>query len=357
MFEGMNYKAIMQRMLDRIPEDMDKREGSVIWDALSPAALELELAYIYLDYILLQGFADTQERSFLIRRAAERGITPDPASKAILKGEFTPADIDLAGKRFSLGKLNYTALEKIEGEAGAWKLECESAGAIGNGSFGTLIPIEYIEGLQTARIAALLIPGEDEQGTESLREEYFASYTSINYGGNIAGYLKMALDIPGVGAARVTPAWQGGGTIEITILDADYNAATDTLIEEAQQIIDPKQDGRGDGLAFIDHIVTIDTATAETVNVAAAIEFETGYSWSTMQGTVQEAIEKYFAELRKAWADVENIIVRTAQIESRILALDGVVDISGTTLNGAAGNLTLAARAIPELGTVTNDGA
>jgi len=283
MFEGMNYKAIMQRMLDRIPEDMDKREGSVIWDALSPAALELEIAYIYMDYVLLQAFADTQEREYLIRRAAERGIAPDPASRAILKGEFTPVGIDLKGRRFSLGKLNYTALEPIEGETGAWQMECETAGADGNRAFGALIPIEYIDGLRTAELTALLIPGEDEQSTESLREEYFASYTSIDYGGNIAGYLKMALDIPGVGAARVTPAWKGGGTIEITILDANYNAATDTLIQEVQGIIDPKQDGRGDGLAFIDHIVTVDTATVETVNAAMNVEFESGYSWDTMQ--------------------------------------------------------------------------
>lgn len=356
MFENQTYKAIMQRMLDRIPEDMDKREGSVIWDALSPAALELELAYIYMDYVLLQAFADTQDREFLIRRAAERGITPDPASKAVLKGIFLPESIDVAGKRFSLGKLNYTVLERIEGENGAWKLECESAGVSGNQNFGALVPIEYVDGLRSAKLTALLIPGEDEQSTESLREEYFASFTDIDYGGNIAGYTKMALDIPGVGAARITPAWQGGGTIEITILDADFNAASSELIQTVQDKIDPMQDGRGEGLAFIDHIITVDTAMVETVNISAAIEFESGYSWATMQETVRETIKGYFTELRKNWASVESIIVRIAQIESRILALDGVVDISGTTMNGTAGNLTLEARAIPGLGTVTNDG-
>lgn len=354
MFENQTYKAIMQRMLDRIPENMDKREGSVIWDALSPAALELELAYIYMDYVLLQAFADTQDREFLIRRAAERGITPDPASKAILKGVFLPESIDVGGKRFSLGKLNYTALERIEEESGAWKLECESAGVSGNQSFGSLIPIEYVDGLQSAKLTALLIPGEDEQSTESLREEYFSSFTSIDYGGNIAGYLKMALDIPGVGAAKVTPAWRGGGTIEITILDADYNAASSTLIQAVQAVIDPKQDGMGDGLAFIDHVVTVDTATAEAVNISVSIAFESGYNWSTMQETVRQAIDGYLSELRKAWGNTDDIIVRVAQIESRILALDGVLDISGTMLNGAAGNLTLGKNKIPALGTVTS---
>lgn len=357
MFENQNYRTIMQRMLEKIPDSMDKREGSVIWDALSPAALELEMAYIYLDYALLQGFADTQDREYLIRRAAERGIAPDPAGRAILKGEIRPEGIDITGKRFSLGKLNYTAVKPVEDEAGAWQLECESAGVSGNQSFGSLIPIEYIDGLQSAKLTTLLIPGEDEQSTESLREEYFSSFTSIDYGGNIAGYLKMALDIPGVGAAKVTPAWKGGGTIEITILDADYNVASDVLIQAVQAVIDPKQDGMGDGLAFIDHVVTVDTATAEAVDVSTSIAFESGYGWSTMQEAVREAIDSYLSELRKAWGNTDDIIVRVAQIESRILALEGVLDISGTTLNGTAGNLTLGKNRIPALGTVTNYGA
>ena len=37
--EDMTFDVIMQRMLDRVPDDLDKREGSVIWDALAPAAL------------------------------------------------------------------------------------------------------------------------------------------------------------------------------------------------------------------------------------------------------------------------------------------------------------------------------
>lgn len=34
MFEEQSYEAIMERMLERIPDDIDKRENSVIWNAL-----------------------------------------------------------------------------------------------------------------------------------------------------------------------------------------------------------------------------------------------------------------------------------------------------------------------------------
>lgn len=354
MFEAMTYDVLIQRMLDRIPDDMDKREGSVIWDALSPAALELEFLYMCLDYTLNQSFADTQEREYLIRRAEERGIYPKAATKAVLRGDFTPTELDVTGRRFSLGTNDYVALEPMEGTAGAYRMQCETAGTAGNQRFGTLIPIDYVDGLETASLTALLVPGEDEQSTESLREAYFASFTDIDYGGNIAGYTKMALDVPGVGAAKVTPAWQGGGTIEITILDAEFNAASSTLIDNVQQAIDPKQDGCGEGLAFIDHIVTVDTPAQIQVQVAASIDFEAGYSWEDMQGEITAAVEAYLASLRRSWADTDGIVLRIARVESAILALEGVIDVTDTRLNGTAGNLSLPSMAIPVLEVVTN---
>ena len=77
-----------------------------------------------------------------------------------------------------------------------------------------------------------------------------------------------------------TPVWAGGRTVKCTILDAEYNRATSTLINTVQQAIDPTQDGSGVGIAPIDHIVTIDTPNGVTVNVNLLIEFDTGYSWN-----------------------------------------------------------------------------
>lgn len=356
MFEHMTHAAIMQRMLARIPDSMDKREGSLIWDALSPAALELAAAYICMDYTLLQAFADTQDREYLVRRAAERGIAPDPATCAVLKGTFSPAGIDITGKRFSLGKLNYTAVEALEEEEGAWLLRCETAGTVGNQSFGDLIPIEYVAGLETAKLTELLIPGEDEQDTEALRAEYYASFSENNCGGNAAGYHAMALEQAGVGAAKVTPAWQGGGTLRITILDSTFNAASTLLVESVQAAIDPMQDGRGGGMAFIDHIVTVDTVQEMAVEISTSISFETGYSWETMLADVRGAIQDYFDQLRRSWESTDGIVVRVARIEAAILALDGVLDVAGTMLNGSGENLVLDPYAVPVLGGVENAG-
>lgn len=84
MYEDITYEIILKRMLDKVPDTIDKREGSVIYDALAPAALELQIMYM-VDVILNESFGDTASRKYLIKRAAERGLSPYKASKAILK--------------------------------------------------------------------------------------------------------------------------------------------------------------------------------------------------------------------------------------------------------------------------------
>lgn len=41
MYEEQTFEAIIKRMLDRVSGDVDKREGSVIYDALAPIAFSL----------------------------------------------------------------------------------------------------------------------------------------------------------------------------------------------------------------------------------------------------------------------------------------------------------------------------
>ena len=43
MYENVTYEVILQRMLECVPDQFDKREGSVIWDTHSPTAIELQI--------------------------------------------------------------------------------------------------------------------------------------------------------------------------------------------------------------------------------------------------------------------------------------------------------------------------
>jgi uncharacterized phage protein gp47/JayE len=351
MYEHVTYESILQRMLDRIPATMDKREGSIIYDALAPAAIELQLMYIELDVIMSESFADTASREYLIRRASERGIIPEPATSAILKGVFTPNTVDVLGKRFSCGKLNYVAIEKITD--GEYKMQCETVGLDGNTSFGQMIPIEYIEGLETAEFTEILIPGEAEEDTEVFRKRYFESFDSQAFGGNIADYKKKVNDIQGVGGTKVTPVWNGGGTVMLTITNSNFESASDELIQLVQETIDPTQDASGKGLAPIGHIVTVRSAEEVSINVTTSITYEPNYSFDVLKTQIEEAIGKYLSELRKTWDDNEYLTIRSSQIDARLLDITGIVDIQNTNVNNVK-NFVTSEYQIPIMGSVTD---
>lgn len=354
MYENITYESILQRMLDRIPDDMDKREGAVIYDALAPAAVELQLMYIELDTILRDTFASTTtDRDCMVLRAAERGITPGDASAALVKGTMTPASVNVpVGSRFSCGLLNYIVTEKIK--AGEYQLQCETSGSEANGNIGQLIPINYISGLETAQITELLVPGEDEEGLESIRKRYLASFDAEAFGGNKADYIQKCDAIQGVGPVRVTPAWNGGGTVKLTILDSEYHAASSTLLEKVQKTFDPNEDGMGDGLAPIGHVVTVETAEVVEVQVAAILSFKKGYDFDTLQESLKAEIDEYLSELRRSWGETIPV-VRISQVESRILSVEGILDVTGTKLNGQEKNLSLTQYQIPTMGGIISD--
>ena len=58
MYEDQTFDVILQRMLSRVPETMDKRESSPIYAALAPAAVELTSMYIAFDCMLAETFGD-----------------------------------------------------------------------------------------------------------------------------------------------------------------------------------------------------------------------------------------------------------------------------------------------------------
>lgn len=402
MYEAQTYEAILARMLQKalsINSNLDTREGSLVWYGDAPAAVELQNLYIALDTILQETFADTASRPYLILRAAERGLSPEPATPAILQLSITPVSLELPlNTRFSIGELNYYVSKNLGG--GNYEITCETPGEAGNNYGGNVIPIEYVAGLETCVVSSLLVPGEDDEDTEVFRTRYFNSLTYQAFGGNRQDYLNKIKAVPGVGGAKVYRVWNGnikpaelkppteteawingltnvpeavkswlisvynaannnlltvGGTVKAVIISSNYTVPSSTLINNVQTIIDPTQNtGEGVGLAPIGHVVQIAGVTSQAVNLSFELTYNTGYSWDNVSAAVTEAVNGYFHDLAENWEGQEgSLIVRISQIETRVLDVDGIVDIGNTTINGVAANFTLPLDVIPALGTIT----
>lgn len=360
MYEDQTEEVILKRMLENVPSDVDKREGSIVYDSSMPAAIEFMLLYAMADYFLKNTFGDTAERKYLCERALERGLTPKEATYAKVKATFTPDTVDVPiGNTFSYDDLDYTVTEKMS--AGVYYLTCNTAGTVGNQAKGTMIPNEYVQGLQTATLTEVIVPGEDEEDTEVFRARYLASFDLVAYGGNIADYKEKVNAIDGVGGVKVYPVWNGGGSVKIVFMTSEFDVPASDFVTQVQTAVDPVTNhAEGVGIAPIGHTVTVEGVTKSSIDISFTITSDN--TASSYETKFQEVIDEYFIELNKTWENTKKdtttesrnngLVIRLAQLESRILALEGIEDVENLTLDGADSNLTLDVNALATRGTV-----
>lgn len=401
MYENMTYEALLKRALSRVPTGIDKREGSMVMNGVAPSMAEIAQLYIGLDFVFTATYLATAPREYLIKRAADRNMTPYPASAAVFRAEF---NIEVPeGTRFSCDDLNFVVNGLIdEDEPGDWiahRVTCETPGAAANSYSGTLIPIEYVDGLTHAELIGVLIPGDDVEDTEVFRQRVLDSFHSLAFGGNQADYVEKVMAMDGVKAVKVHPVWNGdidpaslipdetvqewytetidalsgaaadwltavytaainkkltvGGAVKLVLMASNNAAPSTTLIDTVQTAVDPTQNaGEGLGLAPIGHVVNVTGVTPVSVNITLNLTYASGWNWEAVQSYVEAVIDDYFEELASTWASSDYLTVRISQIESRILSgcAAMITDIGGTQINGEEANLVLDADSIPVRG-------
>ena len=85
-----------------------------------------------------------------------------------------------------------------------------------------------------------------------------------------------------------------------------------------------------------------------------SIYYQRGWTWDDVAPNVEQAVKEYFTELAQGWADQDdNIIIRVSRVESRLLNVPGILDVTGTKLNGNPENLMLPVDTIPVVGEMT----
>lgn len=345
MNEIPTYEQLLQRCLDRVPNTVDKRQGSIIYDALAPCCVELAQMYIELSAIYDQVFIDTAVGSALDALVKQNGVYRKEATKAVRKGEFNL--VVPVGSRFSDGTNSYIVISNIEGTNDS-RLQCEQAGNVGNSYYGSLTPISYVNGLTKAELTDIIDTGDDTESDNALRERYMETVTAPQFGGNISDYQNKVKAITGVGGCKVVPIWNGGGTVKLIITNSLYQTPDESLIEEVQEIVDPTQDQTGIGIAPIGHIVTVEGAESSNITISGTFTLQSGTEPDDIKQQVNEVVDNYFNSLAKEWDSEENIIVRVSQIETRILGVNGVLDITNVKLNSGTANISLESNQIPK---------
>ena len=229
---------------------------------------------------------------------------------------------------------------------------------------GPILPIDSIEGLNSAQLTDLLIPGENTEEDEPFRARIIERLNSRSFGGNVAQYVEEIEAIDGVGAVQVYPVWDGGGTVCCSILGADFLPASSDLVQMVQNAIDPPPgQGLGLGLAPIGAQVTVTAPKTVPVDISATLTLASGHELETVQQPAQDAVSAYLLQIRKNWdvnisstAIAYSAEVYLARVLAALISLDGVVNVSALTLNGIAADMALqqtgALQQVPVLGKV-----
>ncbi|MBJ6360433.1 baseplate J/gp47 family protein [Paenibacillus sp. GCM10012307] len=336
MYETNTFEYLLDRMLTRVPFTLDKREGSIIYDALAPAAAELAQMYMELDINLNLSFADTASGEFLERRASDFGLRRRPAAPAQRRAIFyddqnVRIDVPLL-TRYSASNLNFKVIKRLE--KGEYTVECETPGVLGNQSYGNLLPIDYVQDLARAELAEVLIPGTEAESDDALRARYLARVQTPSSGGNVSDYKNWALEVSGVGAAKVNPLWNGPGTVKVVVVDAEKKPPATELVLEVRNHIEQ--------LRPIGANVTVSPATGKEVAVAGVVTLAQGY-------TLQHVVDAFTSALNLHFQSVafNQNYLSLAKIGTILLDVPGVTDYSDLKLNGQSTNVALGDEEVP----------
>ena len=345
--EAQNFDYWLNLMLDNAPNDIDKREGSIIYDALAPAAMVSAQQSLSLANIIRETYIRTAQGEFLDYRAVEHGTNRYAATNTEVKAKFNdddgnPVNVEVGDRFASIAEspIFYTVIKA--NDDGTAEMQAEEAGTSANSYIGQVLPVTPNDNLAWAEITEIIAPARDAETDDHLRERILKNDAWLAYGGNIADYLDMIHKISEVGAAQIYPVWAGSGTVKLVIVNNDLMPASPDLVKKVKNIIDPEDnEAQGVGLAPIDHRVTVVAPEVLKVDVSIQLQLTDQANKVAVEKGIKDMLNELFSELRKDWDTINATVGRgyslsiyRSRILSKIMLIDGVADSQLPKLNG-----------------------
>lgn len=348
-------------MLDSLPADLDQSEGSFIWDAVSPTAIELALAAIQAQEVLRRGFAGTTFGAYLDLRCEEHGVTRKGAIKASGQVKFTgtsgvvvpsgtrvgtATDMVHATASIAFETIGDVTLDNLGiGLAPIIAVDGGTAGNVPSGGISlVLTPVAGVTGVVNVLLTA---GGVDIENDASLLSRYYAKVRSPGTSGNKADYLNWALEVSGVGGAQVLPLWNGPGTVKVVLIGSDKRGASAEVVAAVQQYIYPEPPAAGKAPIGAD--VAVVAASEINVSISAQLTLNGTRTLAQVKDDFIADVQSYLADL----AFASDPTVRFVRIGSLLLDTQGVQDYVNLQMNAGTSNVTIAQDQAAVLGTVT----
>ena len=374
---------LLNLALTEVPDDLDKRQGSIIYDTLAIVCAKMADVFVEVIQNIEQGYIKSATRDMAIEyRVAERGIERQEETYAERLGIFTypsgtPATVPL-GSMFSTieenkeNVVNFQVISPymVDGKeiAGSYVLQCQTAGTVGNTYFGEILPLSSLDTLGSATISTVITPARNREENDSLKERYFATFNIEAFGGNIADYRQYMQQFAGVGQTQIYPRTQENEQIVLSCVDTSNQPISIDYQNTIKQTLDPENyynngndtSGMGLGVVPIGHKVSVMAPDNFPINVDLTVILANTAYLETVIQNIRTNIQAYIKRVQDIWDDGDGeyeTIIYYNQVLVAASSAEGVVNIDSLTINGQEQNIVLTQNRteqhFPVLGTLT----
>lgn len=179
--------------------------------------------------------------------------------------------------------------------------------------------------------------GEDD---ETLRARALAALSATPASGNADHYAAWCGQAADILRVKVLPLARGNGTVDIVAVGLDGKAPAQSVMDEAQAIVDRERPVGADARV----VAAVETA----VDVAASVKLMDSGDLEAVRTAFSQALADFCRDTA-----LQSSVVSHGKVLRLLLDCEGVADVAAFTMNGSGDNLTLAAGAAPVAGTVT----
>lgn len=345
LFEEMTPETIKAAIFGQLESGLDTREGSFTSDMAAPMALELWKLYQSLGALVPIVYVDETSGPYIDRKCQNYGIRRKEGTRAQV--ELTFAGIDgvtvPAGARFlTASGLGFATMEdaQIAGGRASAMAQAQAPGGAYNVAAGTITRQAVSRyGLQAVTNETPAQGGTDQEQDKALVGRLYDHLQKPASSGNVFHYEQWAKEVQGVGTVRVTPLWEGPGTVKVLIAGPDRRPVDETVVAACAAHL---EEVRPIGAA-----VTVRSARGLPVDVAARLTLEPGAAKETVEAKFRESLEDYLGQLALRAREVTY-----HRVGYLLMDTPGVRDFSDLTLGGRGESVALEEDQVPLCGEV-----
>lgn len=354
-----NIKADMMAELSKT-SGLSALEGSFADQVFGPMAVELEKVYAAMDtqFMIMAvdetcgGLIDIAAGNYSLERK------PGVVSKAVVQFTGTGRMYIPAGTFFSTadGRV-YSLIDPVTLDAegnGEGTLEAEEPGARYDAPAGSIDRmLTNLPGLESFSVGAAS-GGVDEEGDAALVGRYYDKLQRPVTSGNPNHYRQWAMEVPGVGEAKVISLANGPGTVGVTLVSAGFGPVDDTVVAAVVAHIEAERP------AGISVAPNVKSAAALPINVAVVSNLDTSVTAASVAASFKERLGAYlqsvvagkYAETYDTAADDHNYSLSYNRVATILMTTPGVMDYTSLTINGGKVDVTIGKDQVPTVGEV-----